>query len=268
MISNLVQVFGYWDLDWNWLMFCQVGLLVFDLGERHADIVIRDVQLWSKDAVKDSDSVSVVKGRFLQYVALDMLPLWLESEELYCYTSSKITVSYFNSKLTNSKKGIVICTTNDNNFANVKNEFYVLYRIDNSVRCFRFNYDLKQRIDSMIHNERRDSSSKNKNIDDIIRKSQIRLKVANTKVTKNVQINDKKLQFNETLSRLILGGLRLRGIPNTQVAFQKLYKMTFEAAEFTHRNDLQLLANGSTTEIPFETLQETVEILLKLFTKS
>lgn len=84
---------------------------------------------------------------------------------------------------------------------------------------------------------------------------------------RNVHINDKRLQFNETLSKLILG-LRLRGISNSITDYQKLYKITFDAAEFTHRDELKRISMGSGEEVSFESLQETVETLLKLFTKS
>ncbi|SMN17885.1 similar to Saccharomyces cerevisiae YOR060C SLD7 Protein with a role in chromosomal DNA replication [Maudiozyma saulgeensis] len=269
-------------------MLRQVGVLKFDLGERHTDIVVKDVQIWTNnDTLKDehqNDNVSIWShsGRFMQYVDLNMLPLWLRpnvssnNSTHICFTTSKATNAYFNSKLRDSRRGIVISFPSQDT-ATDSSGLWIFYRDedselneDNFVKCFMLDLSRKNMIDTQIHDSIKNNShmGRESSIDDILKKSQNRINSANNEVAKNVRINDRKLQFNETLSKLILGGLRLRGIPNTQSSFQRLYKMTFDASEFTHRNELKEMNRGQQPDIPFEELQETVETLLRLFTKS
>ena len=117
-------------------------------------------------------------------------------------------------------------------------------------------------------------NSKEKTIDKILKQSRTKRAQTSNKVKRNLMVNDRRLQFNETLSRLILSGLRLRGIPNTKGGFQKLYRMTFQSAEFAHRDALQAMMREdyhnhgqATATVSFEELQESVETLLRLFTK-
>ncbi|CAB4256276.1 similar to Saccharomyces cerevisiae YOR060C SLD7 Protein with a role in chromosomal DNA replication [Maudiozyma barnettii] len=268
-------------------MLRQVGLLKFDLGERHADIVVRDVQIWidrdmAQEEEHDNDTtIWSYSGRFIQYVDLNMLPLWLRpnistnNDTYLCFTTSKATNAYFNSKLRDGRRGIVVSFPTQE--SDDKSGLWIFYRDDADdkfnedryVKCFMLDLTRKTLIDTQIQNSTKDSTmGRESSIDDILKKSQNRINSANNEVAKSVRINDRRLQFNETLSRLILGGLRLRGIPNTQSSFQRLYKMAFDASEFTYRRELKEISRGQQQEIPFEGLQETVEILLKLFTKS
>ncbi|CCH58723.1 hypothetical protein TBLA_0A09380 [Henningerozyma blattae CBS 6284] len=93
-------------------------------------------------------------------------------------------------------------------------------------------------------------------------------------IQNNIVKRDRRIQFKETLSKLILSGLRLRGIPNSQPGFQKLFRTTYDSAEFAHRNDLKKLVSNNSSKktmdeyLSFETLQDTVETLLTLYTRS
>lgn len=257
----------------------QVGALRFDLGERHAEIVIRDVQVWAEES--DGGVSGAVQwegsGRFLQYVDMGALPLWLAPQARAagsvntCFSSSRATSAYFNTKLRDPRRGIAVVVSGD------CPALWLFFREDSGsrhVRCCALTSALKDDIDSRLRRMGPEAGvpgpeqPPRTSIDDIVRKSQSKIKVAASRASRNIQINDRKLQFNETLSRLILGGLRLRGIPNTQNQFQRLYKMTFDAAEFAHRDELRLIARGTQTDVPFEQLQETVEVLLRLFTRS
>lgn len=245
-------------------MLRQVAVLKFGLGSHNENVVIRDVQLW-KEVQGDEQPTRSLKGSFLQYVDYDKLPMWIVCTGTVstCLTGSSTTLAYFTSKLRRERRGIVVETVGG---------YVVLYRRGSTVLCLEVDLSLKSQIDSQINELETETvastSTKDDNIDAILRQSHHKQAVSNNKVMKNLQISEKKLQFNDTLSRLILGGLRLRGIPNSQVGFQKLYRMTFNAAEFAHRAQLQKQARSSDPQVPFEELQSTVETLLKLFTST
>lgn len=245
-------------------MWIQIATLKFNLGPKYENIVIRDVQLW-EDVESYESPVRQLTGSFVQYVDLDKLPVWVvgSGRVSSCLTSSATAVAYFTSKLRRDRRGIVV-KTGDN--------FMILHREEDKVRCLMVDLTTKATIDSQIDaleaSQGIAAPAKHDNIDVILRQSQQRKTVSDKKVLKSLHVSEKRLQFNETLSKLILGGLRLRGIPNSQFGFQKLFKMTFNAAEFSHRKQLQALTCNTGSEVPFEELQATVETLLELFTRS
>ncbi|AET39138.1 Sld7p Ecym_4057 [Eremothecium cymbalariae DBVPG len=98
-------------------------------------------------------------------------------------------------------------------------------------------------------------------IDTVIHRTQLKRTQSSIKLHSLLRKNDHKQQFVSRLSQCILGGLRLRNIPHPQ--YEKLYKMTYGASEFSFRNEL-----ATQQEITFEQIQNCVEILLKLFTRS
>lgn len=244
-------------------MLRQVAVLKFELVSKNDNVVIRDVQLW-KDVESHEQTIRSLKGCFLQYVDYYKLPLWITGTGTVttCLTGSSTTLAYFTSKLRRERRGIVIETIGG---------YAVLYKSENTVQCLEIDLSVKSLLDSQINgleNSLVSASAKDNNIDVILRQSHQRQTHNNNKVMKNLQISEKKLQFNDTLSRLILGGLRLRGVPNSQFGFQKLYRMTFNAAEFAHRAQLQQQSTSNEPQVPFEELQATVETLLQLFTRS
>ncbi|QLL34889.1 hypothetical protein HG536_0H02640 [Torulaspora globosa] len=244
-------------------MLTQIATLRFTLGSNYDNIVIRDVQLWREGRSCDQP-VRHLTGTLLQYVDLDKLPVWVTGSGTVatCFTASSTAVAYFTSKLRRERRGIVVQTGD---------EFLILHREKDQVRCLEVDLVAKARIDSQINAleaaAAAPTAAKDDNIDVVLRQSQERKSFSNEKVLKKLHASEKRSQFNQTLSKLILGGLRLRGIPNSQSGFQKLYKMTFSAAEFSHRKQLQALAGNTGAEIPFEELQATVETLLELFTR-
>ncbi|CAI4064671.1 hypothetical protein SUVZ_08G1010 [Saccharomyces uvarum] len=250
--------------------------LNFVLSGKQGDLVIRDVQLWG-DQLVVSNPVPEWKGQFVQYVELGNLPLWVRSKDIStyrCYSTSATTLAYFKTKLKNASRGIVIELSDKVDQRSQEPAYVILFRENTELNCFQVDLTMKHEFDSQISKlkqeigKTRASVSKEGSIDIIIQQSQQRKIGTKTKVYRNVQINDKRLQFNETLSKLILGGLRLRGIPNSTTDFQKLYKTTFDTAEYAHRDELKRISMGSGEDVPFESLQETVETLLRLFTKS
>ncbi|GAV47674.1 hypothetical protein ZYGR_0H05200 [Zygosaccharomyces rouxii] len=243
-------------------MLEQNAVLKFTLGEKYDDIIVKDVQLWSQEPPK-ADGIKQLKGRLLQYVDMNKLPLWATtgSKNYVVYTWRSSTTSYFASKLKNENRGIVIDLLNG---TNNNDHLLILHRKLEKVQCLKLNLNVKRKFDNQLISRTVQTTSKEGSIDSIVQQSQRQNQFKAKTIRNHVRTSEKKITFNETLSKLILGGLRLRGIPNTQSGFQKLYKITFDAAEFAHRDELK----HSDAEVPFETLQETVEVLLKLFCKS
>ncbi|CAI6770516.1 BFH_HP2_G0049120.mRNA.1.CDS.1 [Saccharomyces cerevisiae] len=250
--------------------------LNFTLSGKQGSLVIRDIQLWSNRPTA-SKSTSELRGQFIQYVDLAKLPLWVRSTNMNtyrCYSTSATAQAYFKSKLRNANRGIVIELSDKVDQRSQEPAYLIIFRENTELNCFQVDLTMKHEFDGQVTKlkqeigKTRASVSKEGSIDIIIQQSQQRKIGTKTNVYRNVHINDKRLQFNETLSKLILGGLRLRGISNSITDYQKLYKITFDAAEFTHRDELKRISMGSGEEVSFESLQETVETLLKLFTKS
>ncbi|CCC70937.1 hypothetical protein NCAS_0G00500 [Naumovozyma castellii] len=245
-------------------MLEKVQVLRIGLGLKHNGIKLRDVQLWRDEQTMNNGNQGekeiTLKGEFISYIDLRKVPLWLMlpatmKEKNFCFTNSTTTLAYFNSKLRYRHRGIIIELADGNG----DDKFIVMYKDQNNVRWFCFNIKLKENIDAQIREKYKlndDGDDKKKGIDTAIRQSQ----ESKLNIRRNADSIKKKVHFNEVVTKLILGGLRLRGVPNTNSGFHKLYKMTFQATEFAHRDDHDT--------VPFEELQETVETLLKLFTKS
>lgn len=215
------------------------------LGHGNQKILIRDIQLWSSSNDNNDETNVQWSGKCLCYVDMKKLPLWIyDREQIHpwrCYTKSSTTWNYFNVKLKNLNRSMIA----EVKIGNPPHLMKLLYYIDGeNVMCRQLSTTMKTQIDKTITNL-----------------------IANEPANKRkrqAKLQDKKIQFNDILSKLILTGLRLRDIPNTTPGFTKLYKMTFQAAEFTHREDVRV----NNYNVPFETLQQTVETLLTLFTKS
>ncbi|CAI4806143.1 CIC_collapsed_G0051230.mRNA.1.CDS.1 [Saccharomyces cerevisiae] len=239
--------------------------LNFTLSGKQGSLVIRDIQLWSNRPTA-SKSTSELRGQFIQYVDLAKLPLWVRSTNMNtyrCYSTSATAQAYFKSKLRNANRGIVIELFDKVDQRSQEPAYLIIFRENTELNCFQVDLTMKHEFDGQVTKLKQDIGKTRASVSKEGRRSERK-----RKVYRNVHINDKRLQFNETLSKLILGGLRLRGISNSITDYQKLYKITFDAAEFTHRDELKRISMGSGEEVSFESLQETVETLLKLFTKS
>lgn len=219
------------------------AIVSLTLGHGNDKVLIRDIQLWNEDdtvTLKDeSFKPAHWNGKCLSYVSLQKLPLWIYSRDhttpWRCYTGSSKTWSYFNVKLKRLNRAMVAELHVPKSSSPLLGLFYI---DSDSIRCRLLSTKWKTKIDKLI--------------------------AAASTVKKPQSLAHKKAQFNDTLSKLILTGLRLRDIPNSSAGFSNLYKMTFQAAEFAHRDDVKKY----NYQIPFELIQQTVETLLKLFTKT
>ncbi|SCU77679.1 LADA_0A01662g1_1 [Lachancea dasiensis] len=200
-------------------------------------------------------------ARVMSYIDRRKLPLWVRREECYaCGSESTTTAAYFRSKLMKQRhvyRGIV--ATQGSGFC----MFFAQQTQDGGVyqiRCVVLDFTLKQQLDrglwqapkrttplELLVARRRDSLLRNR-----------------SRVSTHAQIADFRRQFSKTCASCVLSGLRLRGIPETHPEFQALFKTTLATVEFAHRHDM----SAPREPLGFETVQESVETVLKLFTSS
>lgn len=230
---------------------------------------IRDVQLWDESG-KSAKSVGEIRGKVVGTIDLSKLPLWICKSSIYtCYTTSSTTQAYFKAKLLKKRhhnRGIIVeihPTKTSTEHLVFRKELFSPTKF--RIQCFTLDISLKRQLDTLISQRQQTAHSvrKDHSIDAILAKNQ-KMRADNTnRIAKNVQASDFKQQFVSTLSRCILSGLRLRCIEQKH-DFLPLYKATFSAAEFAFREELK----AAKEPITFEQVQEVVETLLKLFTKS
>lgn len=237
------------------------AVLSLTLGHGKEKVLIRDIELWDDNISTNSRETPLKwSGKYVSYVSIKKLPLWIYDREQLkpwrCYSSCLKTCNYFNIKLKSLNRSMIAEIYNDSLDSDSQTRLVLFYIKNDSVMCKLLSLKLKSKIDKYITT----SSITN------INRSTIPNTNNNSKISKKPShsLLNKKVHFNDTLSKLILTGLRLRDIPNTSTGFTKLYKMTFQAAEFAHREDVKKYDY----QVPFELLQQTVEILLKLFTKT
>lgn len=237
------------------------AVLSLTLGYGKEKVLLRDIELWD-DSITTNTRERPLKwtGRYISYVSLRKLPLWIyDREQLtpwHCYSSCSKTCNYFNIKLKSLNRSMIAEIYNNSLDSASQTRLVLFYVKNNSIMCKLLSTKLKLKIDEHI------TTSSNTDINNtIVTDSNNKFMIS--KKPSHSLLN-KKVHFNDTLSKLILTGLRLRDIPNTSPGFTKLYKMTFQAAEFAHREDVK----KHDYQLPFELLQQTVETLLKLFTKT
>ncbi|AGO12677.1 AaceriADR203Cp [[Ashbya] aceris (nom. inval.)] len=225
-------------------------------------IVLRDVQLWQRRGTSAPRPASHagLTGRLLQAISLDRLPAWAGRSNSYrCFSGSTTTRAFFAAKLLRRRhraRGLVVELAP----TRASKEYLVFHKElgeDSHFRlcCFTLDLSRKHALDAVLK-----PVLPAARIDTLVLRSNARRRAAeNRQDTANT--SDARQRFVARLSQCILGGLRLRAVP--QARYEKLYRAVFQASEFTFRDELAAAA-----DVPFEALQDCVETLLKLFTRS
>ncbi|QEU62433.1 Sld7 [Kluyveromyces lactis] len=254
--------------------------LILRLNVGH-NTVIRDVQLWRE--FEDGDGQIAVKNCLAEVVGMvniDKLPFWLDRGQRYqCFTTSETSVNYFRAKLMRQRhrnRGIVCKVTGSQVLTKEQFEYFLFYKrlktdinasfeIESMVLHLSTKHELDKKLIPLSVDELQSvvpsNSGATRSIESILEKNKRQRILKSNSLNKQVLLNDQQQQFVSLLSQCILSGLRLRGVPRTQ--HEKLYKMTYKASEFAFREEL-----GETEPISFESIQDCVETLLKLFTKT
>lgn len=236
-------------------------ILTLDVGN---GVVIQDVQLWGNSV--ETQLPKKGKARVVAHIDTRKLPLWARSRGLFtCFSSSSTTAAYFRAKLLKDRhahRGIL---------AELDKLYLVFFRKEQSpssfqIECIRLNLALKRKFDTQLLQASTVSSqpTMSPHIDEIVAKQSLARAESSLRISRHVQLADYRRQFSSTASSCILGGLRLRGIRESEADYHKIYKMTYSAIEFAFRSEL----SNASPPISFEQVQETVETLLKVFTRS
>ncbi|CUS24801.1 LAQU0S20e00188g1_1 [Lachancea quebecensis] len=236
-------------------------ILTLDVGN---GVVIQDVQLWGNSA--ETLLPKKGKARVVAHVDTRKLPLWVRSRDIFtCFSSSSTTAAYFRAKLLKDRhahRGIVV---------EVGKLYLVFFKSERSpstfqIECVRLDLALKRKFDTQLLQASTVSSQSlmSPHIDDIVAKQSLARAESSLRISRHVQVADYRRHFSSTASSCILGGLRLRGIRESETDYHKIYKTAYLAVEFAFRNEL----SNAHPPISFEQVQETVETLLKVFTRS
>ncbi|SCV03621.1 LAMI_0H09626g1_1 [Lachancea mirantina] len=239
--------------------------LTIDVGN---GTLIRDVQLWDMDGEEQRNG-KTYQCKVMGTIDMKRLPLWVrKGKEYTCFSHSNSTGSYFRSRLAKRRhadRAVVLELPNEA----LGHELAVLYRTIShgllSVKCSALDFSMRQVLDRQLHDawEVSTEGPRDRSIDAIVARKQRQRTASTIRVSTSMRVAEYKRQFSARLSGCILGALRLRGLEK-EPEFHQIYKMTFASAEFAFRREL----SESRDPVAFETIQETVETLMKLFTKS
>ena len=234
-----------------------------DLGN---ETVIQDVQLWgSKEEAAKARLPPKALAQVVAYLDVRKIPLWVQcTPQLVCYSLSSTTAAYFRSKLLRKRhehRGIVVA---------IEKAYFMFTKfqrtsVEVGVRCVPLNFALKPLLDSQIAAQTAAAAvPATPALEDFVTRQSRARAVSSSRISRHVQIADFRRHFASTASSCILGGLRLRGIPEKQNDSQQIYAATYGALEFAFREELA----HADQPIAFEQIQETVETLLRVFTRS
>ncbi|CDO91760.1 unnamed protein product [Kluyveromyces dobzhanskii CBS 2104] len=247
--------------------------------------VIRDVQLWRE--VAENEGPIAVKNCLAEVVGIidaEKLPFWVDKgRKHHCFTTSETSFNYFKAKLMRQRhrnRGMVCKVTGSQGSGKDQVEYFLFYRrlrtdlnavfeIESTVIHLSTKRELDGKLLPLAAGNRESPpmddalapSTATRSIEYILEKNKQQRILRSNSLNQQVLLNDQRRQFVSLLSQCILSGLRLRGVPQTQ--YEKLYKMTYKASEFAFRNELK-----QTNPIGFESIQDCVETLLRLFTKT
>ncbi|AMD22982.1 HHR213Cp [Eremothecium sinecaudum] len=249
----------------------QKYILTLDVGH---EIVLRDVQLWEKcpDGSPVPDKVVKTSAVLIGSIDINKLPFWIgKTHQGRCYSNSSTTSAFFRSKLMRKRResrALLI----EVSAVGTSKEYLIFYihprdQKTANVAYFELDLALKRRLDAQMVDPKPlplhspNSTSPVTHIDSIIRRTQLKRTESSVKLRTLALQRDFKRKFSSMLSQCILSGLRLRDVH--QRHYDELYKFTYEASEFAFRREIAELE-----EIGLEKIQDCVETLLKLFTRS
>ncbi|CEP60722.1 Sld7p LALA0_S01e17480g [Lachancea lanzarotensis] len=238
-----------------------------DLDDRK---VILNLELELKNPANDgshklnSESTARVAG----YIDRAKLPFWVLRGALYvCLSESSTTAAFFRSKLLKKRhlrRGIVASHEDGHCmfYASPIESDETLFEI----HCVELDLiTIKQQLDSQLPKSATLDSGHP--LDHLVERKQRQQLRSRSRVSQHAEVADLRRQFLKTAAGCIRSGLRLRGMPESQPEFHTLYKTTLSTVEFAHRHDLNATSSSPQT-VSFETVQDTVETLLRLFTRT
>ncbi|SCU85484.1 LAFA_0D15918g1_1 [Lachancea sp. 'fantastica'] len=242
-----------------------IASMKLDLGDQK---LVLNMELELKNPASDGSHKlhSESTARVAAYVDRAKLPLWVLRGAVHvCLSESSTTAAFFRSKLLKKRhvrRGIVAA------YEDGYCMFYACLIEPNEtlfeIQCVELDLvTVKQQLDLQLpRNTMLDSGNA---LDHLVERKQRQQLRSRSRVSEHAQLADMRRQFLKTAASCIRSGLRLRGMPEGQPEFHTVYKTTLSTVEFAHRHDLTALPS-SPQAVSFETVQDTVETVLRLFT--
>lgn len=219
-------------------------------------VLVQDLQLWHSSTIPIKSHDIFTRLRYVEYQAV---PLFLlQSKPIDVYSTLDATSDYINTNLRRYKElGILCQSQNDANL-------HIVIFIQNSiVKCFILDFSgLNQLIndkqdydESLIYVVDFKTNVTNTNVFDKVLEKKKRIKPTVPLVQENGE------QVNSMITKVILSGLRLRGLSNSstndKLKIKEIYQMTFKATTFAIKK--------FDTKVKLTDIQDIVEKLLQVF---
>ncbi|KAI5951538.1 SLD7 [Candida jiufengensis] len=279
---------------------------IYDFGK-----TINDVQFWSKQSNYNSDEyidnlsncLSSSSCEYFTYINYTKLPIYLiNGHSFQIFTNDEDTESYFKQKVivtpdSNKEQDYGILAKIKNN----SNKYLIFYfnKGDQTINCLILDLDTITKVQKLILDNDFDDntfittkkSTRNTpdtNIfDKVLKQKQKNNPFLRTTSSFNspnsnnlsLSILSTQDQINNAINKLILSGLRIRGLStnqaksvNEKLKIKEIHQMTYKAAIFSLRKYNNNLLDGTNKrlelekpQIKFNDVQETIETLLHLF---
>lgn len=234
-----------------------------------ASQILNDVQLWGNDNSTFSGLFS-----FVSYVNVSLIPLYLISgAPCRVYTTSTITTSFF-------QNHVASCVGSGTMF--VDSQTYLVFYSDteHNIWGFKIDFGLLEKLQQLSFNPDTITTESTHDVFERVLSDKRRKKQSNKFMLSNTanpvtQLSTQHFTSNEQVSqaigKLILSGLRLRGVttnspsPNDRVAVREIYQMTLKAAIFAVRKFNYNFQPHGKVDLTLDHLQDIVEHLLQVF---
>lgn len=217
--------------------------------------IVRGLQLWNKGSLSLLNYEEFEK---LSYVKYHEIPLILiQSKPIDVYCTIQDSVEYIADHILRYKDLGLLCKSKTN-----ENVFLIFYIQDMKLKTLSLDFSMTIKISSI--NKSYDNETnyildlKTKSSDTNVFDRVLEKKKRPKSTTPTIQ--DKGDQINSTVTKVILSGLRLRGLSNSskdKIKIKEIYQMTYKSTLFGLRK-----FNG---EVKLNDIQDIVEKLLQVF---
>lgn len=234
-----------------------------------ASLILNDVQLWGSEHSAFNGQFS-----FVSFVNVSLIPLYLISDApCRVYTTSTDTTIFFQNHVASCiGSGIMFVDT----------ETYLVFYSDNdhNIWCFKMDFGFLEKLQQLSFNSDTITTESTHDVFERVLSDKRRKKQSNKFMLSNTanpvtQLSTQHFTSNEQVSqaigKLILSGLRLRGVttnspsPNDRVAVREIYQMTLKAAIFAVRKFSYNFQPHEKVDLTLDHLQDIVEHLLQVF---
>ncbi|CAH6719402.1 mitochondrial morphogenesis protein Sld7p [[Candida] jaroonii] len=217
--------------------------------------IVRNLQLWSKGTFPFTNDEEFQRVNYVKYNEIPLVLIQGKPIDVYC--SIQDSVDYVADNVLRYKDLGLLCKSKSN-----ENVYLIFYVQDMKLKTLLLDFSLIIKIlgiNKSYDNETNyildlKTKSSDTNVFDRVLEKKKRPK----STTPTVQ--DKGDQINTTVTKVILSGLRLRGLSNSskdKIKIKEIYQMTYKSTLFALRK--------FNREVKLNDIQDTVEKLLQIF---